>query len=190
MAKKTVPAQLSLPRLYRGFVRSYAALNVPIVGDYRNLPLYTHQVISSWSNLGTALGFDCWCEYERHDLDWWENEDLVMHLESENSPRRLEKTIDKLADSKQATYKVGLVFAGKNVDVVRLLRQKVKKLDNTLLVTTWWKQSEKHLDRQGENFVVTGHHVTSGRIDRLEEARLVWPKHGPLHMMFPGKPNW
>ena len=200
---------IEIERLFIGFIRSFHLLNITIDKGFRNRSLFTHEVISYWGRVGLSLGYLPWCEEptgetdkRKRDLGWYdiENEEYVLHLETENNPGRIEHTIEKLRYSGEE-YRIGIIFA-KAADSLSHLEKQLKqiKTGTTLIITTWWgeNRAEGPTDEDGnleENeswYKVTGHIVESGHVKLIDrEAFLVWPQYGnTLKMIFKNDTNW
>ena len=149
-------ALINLEQLYRGYVLSFDSLCIPIDEYKKNRPLFTHQVISYWSRTGLSLGFKPWCEEERMDLAWYDEDDEpVLHLESENDVHRLENTIKKLNES-AIEFKVGIIHASTEYDdgwTSEIIEDADR--NNYLYICTWWKPDEMVGDHY--RYLVTGH---------------------------------
>ncbi len=185
---------LNLHQLYRGYVLSFSSNNIPIdwdEDDY-NRPLFTHKILSYWSNVGLSLGFYPWCEESQRDLGWYSKENnCILHLESENSSERIEKTITKLAESTEK-FKIGIIFVGESSKFEEKdLFDKLSaiKNDEALIITTWWNQESEVIKDQQYNCLVTGHLIKKGIVENLEKAICVWDKYGSLRMIFQDEPN-
>ena len=189
--------KLNLYQLYRGYILSFHSLSIPVEKDRRNWDLFTHKIISYWSNVGLSLGFYPWCEEERRDLGWYSNRDedeCILHLETENSPSRIKHTISKLKKSKEK-YKVGIIFITDKDFTTDNLKKELKQINigETLIISTWWNKevdSQESGDHEQYYYLVTGHLIENGTISDLEEAECIWDKYGTLRMIFKEEPNW
>jgi hypothetical protein len=185
---------INLAQLYRGYVLSFASLDIPVRADERDLPLLEHKVMTYFANLGTSLGFASWSVDKGRNLEWWSHSSLVLRLECETDPSRLDETVvRKLATCGEAAHRVGILFSRKGpTELKALLFAHRKNLADALLVTTYWK---RHMEapeeaEEREKFLVTGHVVRETKIAEFPRACLVWPRQGPLHMYFPDEGNW
>ena len=185
----------SLYQLYRGYILSFNSFSIPIEKNNRNWPLFTHKIISYWSNVGLSLGFYPWSEESNRDLAWYSNGDkCILHLETENNPTRIKHTIKKLAESDEK-YKIGIVFVTDKSFTENDLNNEIRRINygEVLIITTWWKHESDYIESgkyQQYCYPVTGHLIKGGTAEELERATCVWGKYGTLRMIFQAEPNW
>lgn len=202
MTPHHVPS-LDLEQLYRGFVLSFSSLGIQVYNTRYNAPLFTHQVIDYWARVGLSLGFYPWAEYQYRDLEWWYPDpqlkgDLdpqtaykaALHLESENSPGRMEYTVRKLAGS-SAPYAVGLVHTAREADVQSALSASESLVTDgrkLLVIAVLWAEPKVSADEAFYDYRVRAWQRPHQR--DLPEAWLSWPRSGALTMHFQREVNW
>lgn len=186
---------MNLHQLYRGYILSFNSLSIPIEKNIRNRPLFTHKIISYWSNVGLSLGFYPWSEESNRDLGWYSNGDkCILHLETENQHTRIKHTINKLVESDEE-YKIAIIFAADDSFTEDDLNNEIRRINNgeSLIITTWWKHESNPI-KSGKHeqycYPVTGHLIKGGAAYKLERATCIWDRYGTLRMSFEGEPNW
>lgn len=126
-----VRLEINTTQLLQGFVHSFNSLQLPTTTkdeEYCNSSQETHAIIDYFRRLGIALGYYPRCEYNKNDLEWYDESDrIIFHFETENSYYRFSRTIDKFINS-HAKICIGIVWTKKPFKALEKIL--VKKLSD------------------------------------------------------------
>lgn len=177
---------IDLELLYSGFVNSYNSLLLP-GGPEENISQDTHAIIEWFRRTGISMGFYPYCEAKKRDLEWYTKDDEpILHLESENFYKRVEKTINKLIES-DASCRVGLMWTNKAFkDLEAVVKEATKaskgKKWKMLLIIRSSREDSDNMHQEGPTwrYPVRSWLISSGKARTLDMFYIIWPKQWSL----------